>query len=85
MSDKKKDAFFTGNPDNIKKYPVIGVLASGKAPGPVVWESYQFFYALHDAGVTIAGCWHSPLEKGILAFQDLQRGNHFEDQEKTLH
>ena len=66
MSDKKKDDFFTGNPDNIKKYPVIGVLASGKAPGPVVWESYQFFYALRDANVTIAGGWHSPLEKGIL-------------------
>jgi len=66
MSDKKKDVFFTGNLDIIKKYPVIGVLASGKAPGPVVWESYQFFYALRDAGVTIAGGWHSPLEKGIL-------------------
>ncbi len=64
--DKKKDIFFTGNLDIIKKYPVIGVLASGKAPGPVVWESYQFFYALRDADVTIAGGWHSPLEKGIL-------------------
>lgn len=66
ISDKKKDVFFTGNVDIINKYPVIGVLASGKAPGPVVWESYQFFYALRDAGVTIAGGWHSPLEKGIL-------------------
>ena len=66
ISDKKKDVFFTGNLDIIKKYPVIGVLASGKAPGPVVWESYQFFYALRDAKVTITGGWHSPLEKGIL-------------------
>ncbi|MEA2040621.1 MAG: hypothetical protein U9N82_12485 [Thermodesulfobacteriota bacterium] len=66
ISDKKKGVFFTGNLDIIKQYPVIGVLASGKAPGPVVWESYQFFYALRDAGVTIAGGWHSPLEKGIL-------------------
>ena len=66
ISDKKKDVFFTGNLDIIKKHPVIGVLASGKAPGPVVWESYQFFYALRDANVTIAGGWHSPLEKGIL-------------------
>ena len=64
--DKKKDVFFTGNLDIIKKYSVLGVLASGKAPGPVVWESYQFFYALRDANVTIAGGWHSPLEKGIL-------------------
>ena len=55
MSDKKKDAFFTGHLDIIKKYPAIGVLASGKAPGLVVWESYQFLYALRDAGVTIAG------------------------------
>jgi predicted Rossmann fold nucleotide-binding protein DprA/Smf involved in DNA uptake len=31
-----------------------------------VWDSYHFFYALRDAGVTIAGGWHSPLEKGIL-------------------
>ena len=66
ISDNKKDVFFTGQLDIIKKYPVIGVLASGKAPGPVVWESYQFFYALRDADVTIAGGWHSPLEKGIL-------------------
>ncbi len=65
-SGKKKGVFYVGNLDIIKKYPVIGVLASGKAPGPVVWESYQFFYALRDAGVTIAGGWHSPLEKGIL-------------------
>ncbi|OPX36888.1 MAG: hypothetical protein B1H12_06125 [Desulfobacteraceae bacterium 4484_190.2] len=66
ISDNKKDVFFTGHLDIIKKYPVIGVLASGNAPGPVVWESYQFFYALRDADVTIAGGWHSPLEKGIL-------------------
>jgi hypothetical protein len=66
IPDKKKHVFFTGNLDIIKNYPVIGVLASGKAPGPVVWESYQFFYALRDANVTIAGGWHSPLEKGIL-------------------
>ena len=66
IPDKKKHIFFTGNLGIIKNYPVIGVLASGKAPGPVVWESYQFFYALRDAKVTIAGGWHSPLEKGIL-------------------
>lgn len=66
IAGAKKEVFFTGNLDIIKKYPVIGVLASGKAPGPVVWESYQFFYALRDAGVTIAGGWHSPLEKGVL-------------------
>jgi len=66
VSEKKNDIFYTGNLDIVKKYPIIGVLASGKAPGPVVWESYQFFYALRDAGVTIAGGWHSPLEKGIL-------------------
>jgi hypothetical protein len=45
--DKKKP-FCTSNLDIIKKYPVIGVLASGKAPGPLVWESYQLFYALRD-------------------------------------
>ena len=66
IPEKKKHIFFTGNFGIIKNYPVIGVLASGKTPGPVVWESYQFFYALRDANVTIAGGWHSPLEKGIL-------------------
>ena len=66
IDNKEKVVFYAGNLDIIKKYPVIGVLASGKAPGPVVWESYQFFYALRDADVTIAGGWHSPLEKGIL-------------------
>ena len=64
--NQRQSVFYTGSLDIIKKYPVIGVLASGKAPGTVVWESYQLFYALRDAGVTIAGGWHSPLEKGIL-------------------
>ena len=66
IADKKKETFYVGNLDIIEKKPVIGVLASGKAPGTVVWDSYHFFYALRDAGVTIAGGWHSPLEKGIL-------------------
>jgi len=66
VGDKKKEVFYTGNLDIIRKYPVIGVLASGNAPGPVVWETYQFFYALRNEKVTIAGGWHSPLEKGIL-------------------
>ena len=66
ISDKKKKLFYAGNLDVIKNYPVIGVLASGKAPGPVVWAGYQLFYALRDEDVTIAGGWHSPLEKGIL-------------------
>ena len=64
--NQRQSVFYTGSLDIIKKYPVIGVLASGKAPGTVVWDSYHFFYALRDAGVTIAGGWHSPLEKGIL-------------------
>lgn len=66
IGSKEKEVFYAGNLDIIKKYPVIGVLASGKAPGPIVWESYQLFYALRDEDVTIAGGWHSPLEKGIL-------------------
>ncbi|MCD6197760.1 MAG: hypothetical protein J7K15_04195 [Deltaproteobacteria bacterium] len=66
VSDKKKEIYYAGNPDIVKEYPVIGVLASGKAPGPVVWDSYHLFYALRDSEVTVAGGWHSPLEKGIL-------------------
>jgi len=66
VSDKKKEIYYAGNPGIIEEYPVIGVLASGKAPGPVVWDSYHLFYALRDSDVTIAGGWHSPLEKGIL-------------------
>jgi hypothetical protein len=62
----KRPVFFEGNLDILRDYPVIGVLASGKAPGPVVWESYQVFYALRDEKATLAGAWHSPLEKGIL-------------------
>ncbi|MBW1676109.1 MAG: hypothetical protein JRI80_13600 [Deltaproteobacteria bacterium] len=63
---KKIPVFYEGNLDILKEYPVIGVLASGKAPGPVVWESYEIFYALRDEVITLAGAWHSPLEKGIL-------------------
>lgn len=64
--NQKKRVYYAGNLDLIKKHPVIGVLASGKAPGPVVWETYRFFYELRDEKVTFAGGWHSPLEKGIL-------------------
>ena len=38
VSDKKKEIYYAGNPGIIEEYPVIGVLASGKAPGPVVWD-----------------------------------------------
>ena len=48
-TDKKKEVFYAGDLDIIKKYPVIGVLASGGAPGTVVWDSYHFFYALRNA------------------------------------
>lgn len=63
---KDRRVFYEGNLDILKKHPVIGVLASGKAPGPVVWESYEVFYALRNEEITLAGAWHSPLEKGIL-------------------
>ena len=63
--NQKKSIFYVGNLDLVKKHPVIGVLASGKAPGSVVWETYRFFYELRDEEVTFAGGWHSPLEKGI--------------------
>jgi len=66
LAARKKSIFYAGNLGIINVCPVVGVLAAGKAPGPVVWESYQFFYALRDENVTIAGGWHSPLEKGIL-------------------
>jgi len=66
IGDEKTAVFYEGNLDILRDYPVIGVLASGKAPGPVVWESYQVFYALRDEKITLAGAWHSPLEKGIL-------------------
>jgi len=36
IDGKKKDIFFVGNPDIIERNPVISVLASSKAPGPVV-------------------------------------------------
>lgn len=62
----KRPVFYAGNLDILKEYSVIGVLASGKAPGPVVWDSYQMFYALRNEQITLAGAWHSPLEEGIL-------------------
>ncbi|MBU4414781.1 MAG: hypothetical protein KJ976_06710 [Proteobacteria bacterium] len=64
--NQRKRIFYAGSLDIIKKYPVIGVLASGKAPGTVVWDTYRFFYSIRDEEVTFAGGWHSPLEKGIL-------------------
>lgn len=64
--NQRKRIFYAGSLDIIKKYSVVGVLASGKAPGTVVWDTYRFFYSIRDEKVTFAGGWHSPLEKGIL-------------------
>ena len=58
--NQRKRIFYAGSLDIIKKYPVVGVLASGKAPGSVVWDTYRFFYSIRDEKVTFAGGWHSP-------------------------
>lgn len=84
IADKKKEVFYVGNLNIIKKNPVIGVLASSRAPGTVVWDSYHFFYALRDANVTIAGGWHSPLEKGIFMRYKCNKGQFFYGSKRYL-
>lgn len=46
--------------------PVLGLCCSVRCPGSVIVQTYDLARALRDAGITVAGGFHSPIEKDCL-------------------
>jgi len=57
----------------ILTFPALAVLCSISCPGSVVIKTFDAIRELRDAGVILAGGFHSPMEKECLEF--LLRGN----------
>lgn len=51
---------------DILSSPVVGLCCSVRCPGSVIVQTYDLATALRDAGVTVAGGFHSPIEKDCL-------------------
>lgn len=45
---------------------MLGLLCSEKCPGDIIMKTYDAVRALRDAGVTVIGGFHSPMEKEAL-------------------
>ena len=48
--------------------PLLGLLCSIRCPGRVIVQTYDLARALRDAGVSVIGGFHSPMEKECLDF-----------------
>ncbi len=55
-----------GNLDMLRR-PLLGLICSVQCPGSLVLKAYDAARELRDAGVAVAGCFHSPMEKECLA------------------
>jgi predicted Rossmann fold nucleotide-binding protein DprA/Smf involved in DNA uptake len=61
-----------GNRELLRE-PVVALFCSVRAPGACVLAAYDLACGLRDAGVTVGGGFHSPLERECLSF--LLRGD----------
>jgi len=61
-----------GNRD-ILRQPCLGLICSVQCPGSVIMKTFDAIRELRDAGVVVAGGFHSPMEKECLDF--LLRGH----------
>jgi predicted Rossmann fold nucleotide-binding protein DprA/Smf involved in DNA uptake len=48
--------------------PLLAVICSAKCPGSVVIKTFDAIRELRDAGITVAGGFHSPMEQDCLDF-----------------
>jgi predicted Rossmann fold nucleotide-binding protein DprA/Smf involved in DNA uptake len=55
-----------GNLDNLRERK-LAIFCSAKCPGDLILKTYDTARALRDAGVTVIGGFHSPMEKECLA------------------
>lgn len=58
--------FALGNPDILYR-KALALVCSIKCPGNLILKTYDFARQLRDAGVTVIGGFHSPMEKECLS------------------
>ena len=54
-----------GNLDILKR-PLLGFFCSVKCPGDIILRTYDLARSLRDAGISVIGGFHSPIEKDCL-------------------
>jgi predicted Rossmann fold nucleotide-binding protein DprA/Smf involved in DNA uptake len=59
--------FGIGHPTILKR-PILGLICSVQVPGSIVMKTFDAIRELRDAGVVIAGGFHSPMERECLDF-----------------
>ncbi len=67
LNNKKTHVLFPqiwalGNLDILKK-PLLGFFCAVKCPGEIILRAYDLARTLRDAGITVIGGFHSPIEK----------------------
>jgi len=66
LGDRAPERIYTiGNLD-ILRQRLLALFCSSKCPGSVILQTYDAVCALRDAGVTVIGGFHSPIEKECL-------------------
>ena len=52
----------------ILRQPIVGLICSVQCPGSIVIKTFDAIRELRDAGIVVAGGFHSPMEKECLDF-----------------
>lgn len=67
LSGEPPTLYGIGDP-TILNQPILGLICSVKCPGSVVLKTFDAIRELRDAGVVVAGGFHSPMERECLEF-----------------
>jgi predicted Rossmann fold nucleotide-binding protein DprA/Smf involved in DNA uptake len=73
LSDRAPSPIFAIGKPEILSHKLLGLICSIRCPGSVVIKAFDAVRQLRDAGVVVAGGFHSPMEKECLEF--LLRGH----------
>ncbi len=65
LLDAQPTITYVGNIELLRK-PSIGLFCSVQCPGRLVNETYRLAQRLRDAGITVVGGFHSPMERECL-------------------
>src|SRR5438874_13075963 len=65
MSDQLADCATLGSRELLRKNK-LGFFCSIRCPGKLIVHTYEFVRKLRDAGVTLVGGFHSPMEQACL-------------------
>ena len=64
--DHGRDCLLTHGDPALLDRPALGLVCSVRCPGSVILKLYDAVRALRDAGVTVIGGFHSPMERDCL-------------------